>query len=101
MLIIFIAYLIDGFGAYFLTKKFNRWIALIPLAVIIGFLSSIASNTLAFFLAQGVDPSISSAFYIFAALKDTIKHIIWCLICMWLIRRKKSKSSENKTDQAN
>jgi uncharacterized membrane protein len=102
MLTALFAFLIDGFGAYFLTQKFNRWIALIPLAVILGIVSSIASNVVAYFVAQGVtDATVPSGFYVVEAFKGAVKHTIWSLFFIWLIRRKKSKASEVKVEQVN
>jgi hypothetical protein len=98
MLTILVAYFIAGAGAYFLTQKFNRWIALIPLAVVLAIVSSIASNTVSFFVVQGfIDSSISSAFYTFQALKDMFKNIIPCLFFIWIFRRLKLKAAEKKS----
>jgi len=95
MLTTLIAYLIQGVGAYFLAQKFNRWITLIPLAVALATVSSITSNTVAFFVAQGfIDSSISSAFYVIQTFKDILKNIIPCIVFIWLFRRQKLKSSE-------
>jgi hypothetical protein len=101
MLTTLIAFSIDAVGAYLLAQKFNRWIALIPLAVILAIVSSITSNTVAFFVAQGIDPSISSAVYIVKAFFGIIKNTFWCIFCIWLFRRKKLKAAEKKIDQVN
>ncbi len=101
MLTAFIAIFIQGVGAYFLAQKFNPWIALLPLALALALVSSIASNMVTFFVAQGFIESEKSnalsVFYLIRTLKDLLGNTFWCILFVWAFRRQKLKSVEKKS----
>lgn len=89
------ALIIDALGSYYLTKKYTRWLYLIPLAVLLGIMSSFIANLTGFLLMPEMFSGLESTV---KALIGSIYNPLICIFFMWWFRRqqvKKQSSSEN------
>jgi hypothetical protein len=79
-----IAIALDLIGAYFLSRKVSSWIALIPLAIIVGMASALLSN----YAMHLMFPDTFSAL---EAATRTVSSIIWhpliCIGAIWAFRK--------------
>lgn len=92
-----LALIIDALGSYFLTRKFSRWIALIPLAVLLGVVSSFSTNLTMHYVWPSTFPPGEA---LLKAVAGSVLHPLACLFFMWGFRRRKLKISKSGGDPA-
>ena len=85
-----LAFLIDLGGSYLLTRQFANWAIVIPLAVVLGILSSIVGTVLLDVVLYGMFPATGSAQRMVSGF---ILHPLVCLVAVfWFGRLHKADS---------
>lgn len=84
-----LALIFDALGSYFLTKKISRWLYLIPLAVLLGIVSSVSVNLAMHYIWPDLFPPGEA---VIRAATGSVLHPIFCVFCMWWFRRKQLKA---------
>lgn len=84
------ALIIDAVGAYLLTQRITKWLYLVPLAVIVGIISTVSANLVLHYLWPNL---LSKQEVVLRIFQGVIYHPLFCLLFMWLFRRKQGKSS--------
>lgn len=81
-----LALIFDALGSYLLTRKISRWLYLIPLAVLLGIVSSFTTNLAMHYIWRDTFPAFEAAM---SAITGSVLHSFFCMFCMWWFRRKK------------
>lgn len=84
-----LALIFDALGSYFLVQKISRWLYLIPLAVLLGIISSFSTNLAMHYIWPELFPPGEAAV---RAVTGSVLHPFFCVFCMWWFRRKKIKA---------
>lgn len=83
-----LALILDALGSYFIVNKISRWVYLIPLAALLGIVSSFSANIAMHYIQPAM---FSKHEAVLRALMGSVLHPFFCLVCMWWFRRKKTK----------
>ena len=85
-----LAFLIDLGGSYLITRQFANWAIVIPLAVVLGILSSVIGTVLVDVVLHGMFPATGSAQRMVSGF---ILHPLVCLVAVfWFGRLHKADS---------
>lgn len=91
-----LALIFDALGSYFIVNKISRWVYLIPLAVLLGIVSSFSTNIAMHYIQPAI---FSKHEAVLRAFIGSVWHPLFCMVCMWWFRRKKTKvQASNETN---
>ena len=83
-----LALIFDALGSYFIVNKVSRWVYLIPLALLLGIVSSFSANIAMHYIQPAM---FSKQEAVMRAFMGSVLHPFFCVVCMWWFRRKKAK----------
>lgn len=86
------ALFIDVVGSFFLAKWLKNWWAWLPLAVLLGIISSFVGHVLIYYIYTYIElGNISKMETIFSAAMGSVQHALICIIATAIFRHKGKK----------
>lgn len=90
-----IALALDFLGAYILSKKISSWLALVPLAIVVGVGSALLSNYAMHLMFPDRFSEMES---VTRAISSIIWHPLICIGAIWFFRRHQSQAEQSTAD---